>query len=177
MQLKSSTTFRVANFLLTLLVFAITACSSSSSDSVSSSAPSVLVTHSPNATATSIGMSDGEAERACLAIADDIPLVVVVSGKPALAAAYAVTGEQLARYKSAAFDDGSSIPSQPIADPTDTLAMCLFDGDFATMTPGPPQADRSAERVLVSISDGVPQLESIAKTRSSLPTTNPALLP
>lgn len=106
-----------------------------------------------------------------MAIINDIPMVIVDSGRAALAAAYEVTGEQLGAYRPSAFG-----PYDPWQE-NEVVDMCLFDGDFTTMTPGPPEADRSAVRVLVVISDRETLLWSIArKDQSALPTTDPATI-
>jgi hypothetical protein len=106
-------------------------------------------------------------------------MVVVQSGQATLAAAYEVTGDQLATYlerESAAGGLGDS-PSVWREQPTKVVDMCLIDGDLFTQTPGPPEADRTAARVLVVISDGNPQLWAIArKDKSTLPTTDPATM-
>ena len=114
------------------------------------------------------------AEAPCLAIIDRIPMVTTESSKTAtLAAAYEVTGDQLLAYlKRATGQDGYGEPlSTWQKQPAKTVDMCLFDGDFYTMTPGPPGADRSAMRVLVLIADGEALLWSMTrKDRSYLPT-------
>jgi hypothetical protein len=109
------------------------------------------------------------AQAACTGIIDDIPMVIVNSGRATLAAAYEVTGEQLAAYRPEAFG-----PYDPWAE-NEVVSMCLFDGDFSTMTPGPPEADRSAVRVLVVIAERETLLWSIARRDEDvLPTTDPA---
>ncbi len=116
--------------------------------------------------------SPNAAEAACSAILDDIPMVIVKSGKAALAAAYEVTGEQLATYLETTFGHGRS---QWRDRPTQVVEMCIFDGDFDTMTPGPP-GDKSALRVLVVISDGVAQFWARTRETSAIPTTDPATM-
>jgi hypothetical protein len=104
---------------------------------------------------------------------------VVQSGQATLAAAYEVTGEQLATYlERASAENGlGDSPSVWRQQPTKVVDMCIFDGDLFTETSGPPEADRSAVRVVVVISDGVAHPWAIArKDQSSLPTTNPATM-
>jgi hypothetical protein len=105
---------------------------------------------------------------------DNIPLVVIKSGKATLAAAYQVTGAQLAAYiENNAAQGEMTFDSMWRDQPSKVVDMCLFDGDFTTMTPGPPGHDNSAVRVLVVISDGVADLWSITQAKSALPTTDP----
>jgi hypothetical protein len=97
-----------------------------------------------------------------------------------LAAAYEVTGDQLANYlEKKTFPAGQGVVrSQWRDEPTKVVDMCFIDGDFFTQTPGPPEADRSAVRVLVVIADGQPQLWAMARQdESALPTTDPATMP
>ena len=60
--------------------------------------------------------------------------------------------------------------------PTKLVDMCIFDGDFDTMTPGPPEADRSAARILVVIADGEALLWQVARDKSDVSTTDPATM-
>jgi hypothetical protein len=113
------------------------------------------------------------ATSACSAILDNIPDTVVKSGKPTLAAAYEVTGAQLAAYEETFFDQ---IMSEWSDHPTDVVDVCIFDGDFDTMTPGPSGHDTSATRVLVVISAGRPELWAITRNKPGIPTTNPATI-
>ena len=96
-----------------------------------------------------------------------------------LAAAYEVTGEQLVSYlERQTGQDGYGEPlSTWQTQPTKLVDMCLFDGDFDTMTPGPPGHDTSAVRVLVLIADGEALLWAITRDRESLPIDDPAVLP
>lgn len=127
---------------------------------------------------STFGSSGATATGKCSGILEAIPMVVVQSGEATLAAAYEVSGQQLAAYFEKAWAQpgiGNS-PSVWREQPTKMVSMCLFDGDFMTQTPGPP-GDRSAVRVLVVIVDGDPQLWMIARTdRLSLPTTDPATI-
>jgi hypothetical protein len=120
---------------------------------------------------------DVSAAAACASVLDD-PLqvmLVVQSGKPTVAAAYRVTGEELATYLERRSSPGDS-PSVWRDQPDKLVDMCIIDGDLYTQTPGPP-GDRSAVRVLVVISDDGPLLWSIArKDKSGLPTTDPSTL-
>ena len=152
----------------------------SSTPLVSQAGPTVAARSSPE-TAPTEGADSSAARRAtaaCSAILGDIPMVTSESAKTAtLAAAYEVTGDQLLTYLENA--RGQSGYGEPLTtwqrQPNKVVNMCLFDGEFETMTPGPPEADRSAVRVLVLIADGDALLWTIArKDRSLLPATNPA---
>lgn len=129
--------------------------------------PSVTVSHRVAA------LSPNAAETACRALLDDIPDTVTKSGKATVAAAYEVRGDQLATYLETF---GNGYPSQWRDEPAKLIGMCIFDGDFDTMTPGPPGHDTSAVRVLVLIPDGAAMLWAIARDKSALPTTDPATL-
>lgn len=134
--------------------------------------PTASATSSPTPTAPASPANES-AEVACSAILDDIPSVRVKSGTAVLAAAYEVTGDQLATYMETTF---AHTPSQWRDQPTKVVEMCVYDGDFDTMTPGPPGHDTSAVRVLVVISDGAADLWAITRDRSSIPTTDPATM-
>lgn len=117
---------------------------------------------------------------ACSAILDNIPSVIVESGQATVAAAYEVTGEQLTKYfvKTLDANPNQSNGSAWWNHPTKRVDMCLFDGDFTTMTPGPPGADKSAPRVLVVISDGDAEFWALAREDpNALPAVDPATLP
>lgn len=119
------------------------------------------------------------ATAACSALLDDVPSTQVNSGKATLAAAYAVNGEQLASYLEQMHEaNGVGGSASTWRDkPTQRLNMCIFDGDFTTLTPGPPGHDTSASRVLVLIVDGQADLWAIAlEDQSAVPTTDPATL-
>ena len=120
--------------------------------------------------------SGNRAAIACSSIVDNIPDVRVNSGKPTVAAAYEVTGAQLTSYfvKTLDADPNQTNGSDWWDQPTKRVDMCLYDGDFSTMTPGPPEADRSAVRVLIVISDGDAQFWASTRNKASIPATDPA---
>lgn len=128
---------------------------------------------------SSADSSTAAATAACSALLDNIPSVQLNSGKATLAASYEVTGAQLDTYFARMHETngggGSPLPWED--KPNKQLTMCIFDGDFTTLTPGPPGHDTSSPRVLVVIEDGLADLWSIAlEDRSVIPTTDPATL-
>lgn len=118
------------------------------------------------------------AEAACSAILDNIPLVRVNSGKATLAAAFEVTGEQLTSYFVTILDAdrNQSNGSDWWDEPEKLVELCLYDGDFTTMTPGPEGNDTSAIRVLIVISDGDPQFWARTRDIATIPATDPATM-
>ena len=99
--------------------------------------------------------SENAAYTACSGIMGSIPMVTMRSGQPSIAAAYEVTGEQLTDYFVVVLNHGHmSNGADWWNDPTQTVEMCVLDGDFETQTPGPPGHDTNATRVLVVIDDG-----------------------
>lgn len=104
-------------------------------------------------------------------------MVVVNSGEATLAAAHKVTGAQVAAFlEDVARQNGAGGTVGTWRDqPTDLVDVCIFDGDFYTMTPGPPGHDNTAVRVLVTVAGGQAQLWAIArKDGSAIPTSDPA---
>lgn len=96
-----------------------------------------------------------------------------------MAAAYTVNANQLAVYLEKAFSEAGmgDEPSTWRKQGTKSVNMCIFDGDMTTMTPGPAEADRSAVRVLVVISDGDAQLwMGATNDRGVIPIVDPASL-
>ena len=76
--------------------------------------------------------------------------MVQIRGVATLVAAYEVTGVQMTNYfrtflGAGPMSNGSSWWNNPNA----IVDMCIFDGDFFAMTPGPPGHDNDATRVLV----------------------------
>jgi hypothetical protein len=140
--------------------------------------PTRIASASGNGT-TDVSTADARmvAQAECQATLAHIPLVEVVSGKPTLAAAYAVSASDLDRYLSdQASKAGIELGSTGWAsDRSDAVAMCLFDGDFLTNPSGPLGHDRSAVRVLVVVVDGKAQLWSIAREKAALPARDPGL--
>lgn len=111
---------------------------------------------------------------------EDVPDAELRSGTATLAVAYDVTGIQLAAYMEMVDDIGGvgGVPSTWRDQPDKDIRMCLFDGDFNTLTPGPPGHDTSAVRVLVLVADGQADLWALArKDTSVLPAIDPATLP
>jgi len=121
------------------------------------------------------------ATTACSALLDEIPQVRVLSGRATLAGAYAVNGDQVAdylEYVHIAVGRDENTPSVWRDSASQDVVMCIFDGDFSTMTPGPPGHDTSAVRVLVVIADRLADLWAVARTdASTLPTSDPATIP
>jgi hypothetical protein len=114
------------------------------------------------------------AAEACQAVVEDPiqAMIVVRSGKAQVSAAYALTGDELASYlEKASSANGLGDSSSVWRTKAETVVqMCLIDGDLFTQTPGPPEADRTAVRVLVVISNGDAQLWAIARAdKSQLP--------
>ncbi len=144
------------------------------------SVPAVTARPSPSPEITVEPTLANGAVAACSALLDNIPAVIVESGQASVAAAYEVTGEQLTKYfvKTLDADPDQSNGSDWWNHPTKRVDMCLYDGDLTTMTPGPPEADRSAPRVLVVISDGDAEFWASAREdRNVLPAIDPATLP
>jgi hypothetical protein len=122
------------------------------------------------------------ATAACAAIIDNIPLVRVRSGQATIAAAYEVTGEQMTRYFITALHHSDmSNGADWWHDPSRLVDMCVFEGDFITMTPGPsPSGDitptgnvgPTVTRVLVVIDNGNAEYWA-----SGVPLTDPASIP
>lgn len=107
-------------------------------------------------------------------------MLEVQSGKLSVAAAYEVTGVQLATYLEAVHSANGSGAWRSVwrEQPNKVVDLCLIDGDMRTQTPGPPEADRSAVRVAVVIEDDVAKLWEIARSdKSQLPITDPATVP
>jgi hypothetical protein len=115
--------------------------------------PSPVTSNDATATPTA-GDAAVAGTAACEAILDDIPLVAVRSGKPMVAGAFEVTGVQLANYFRTVLNQTGSNGSVWWDQPTKWVDLCLFDGDFNMMAPGPSGHDTSAARVLVVISNG-----------------------
>lgn len=189
---KSSLPLPLSSVFLVALV--ASACNSvgqgtRATSGVSDPTPTVAVaaTSSPDNTvppaSSTLPSSSGGGSHAftqCSAIIGDIPRVAVRSGIATLAAAYDVTGAELANYLETSFAQnapGWSISSSWRDQPAATLSMCIFDGDFSTMTPGPPGHDTSAVRVLVVIAGTGPQLWRITRQAGAIPTNDPALMP
>jgi len=108
---------------------------------------------------------------ACAAIIGNIPMVKVKTGAPTIAAAYEVTGEQLAVFIEDTFGEtDSSFRDQRTA----LFDECIFDGDFYTQVSTPDGQDTSARRVLVVISGGRAELWRQSLDPSAIPTTDPA---
>lgn len=151
-------------------------------DVPSPGAPSTAVSAPSSTSPTPSALrSMDAATTACSALLDEDLLqamLVVQSGQATLAAAYEATGDQLATYLETTSPEGEGVsPSVWRDQPTKVVYMCLIDGDLFTQTPGPPEADRSAVRVLVVIADGEAHLWRIArKDRSAVPTTDPATM-
>ena len=124
---------------------------------------------------TPVGSGD-TADAACSAFLDNIPMVRVESGKATLAAAFKVTGAQLTSYFVTTLnaDPNHSNGSDWWGHPTKMVDLCLYDGDFTTMTPGPPGNDTSAARVLVVISDGDAQFWARTLNKAAFPAIDPA---
>jgi hypothetical protein len=120
------------------------------------------------------------ATAACSALLGDVPSAPVKSGKATLAAAWDVTGNQLAAYMEHIDEINGGGPNNSIwrEKPNKQLTVCIFDGDFETMTPGPPGHDTSSPRVLIVIEDGLADLWAMARQDASLglPLTDPATL-
>lgn len=154
---------------------AATATPATSAPSVTPAASQPVA--SPTATPSAVA-SENTAEAACSAILDSIPDVIVISGEPTVAAAYEVTGTQLTSYfvKTLNADPNHTNGSDWWDQPTKLVDMCLYDGDFRTMTPGPPGHDTSATRVLVVISDGDAQFWASTLNKSAIPATDPAAI-
>jgi hypothetical protein len=124
------------------------------------------------------------ATAACAAIIDNIPLVRIRSGQATIAAAHEVTGEQMTRYfVTALHHSDMSNGADWWHDPSKLVDMCVFEGDFITMTPGPsPSGDvtptgnvgPTVTRVLVVINNGDAEFWA---SGSGVPLTNPATIP
>lgn len=121
---------------------------------------------------------DIRAAAACNATKNDIAMVTLNTGEATLAAAYEVTGEELATYIEATSDSMIAPGQSTWHDQANKVVdACLFDGDFVTKTPGPPGHDTSAVRILVVISDGQAFPWAIArKDPTTLPITDPGTL-
>jgi len=185
-------------FLLLLVAFVAISCSTplapatpspssiapvapSNNPAASASAP--VDTGSPAASADAASSPSptpdraARAQAACAALLDNIPLVIVNSGTPTVAAAYEVTGAQLTRYfvmtlnANPNFSNGSDWWNQP----TKLVDMCLFDGDLSTMTPIP-TGSSDASRVLVVISNGDAEFWAQTMQNEFLPAVDPAAL-
>lgn len=122
--------------------------------------------------------SGNTADAACSAFLDNIPAVRVESGKATLAAAFEVTGAQLTSYFVTTLnaDPNHTNGSDWWGQPTKLVDLCLYDGDFTTVTPGPAGNDTSAARVLVVISDGEAEFWARTLNKSALPATDPATI-
>jgi hypothetical protein len=123
--------------------------------------------------------SSASATTACSALLDNIPDAEVNSGKATVAAAYDVNGSELAIYLERMHDEAGvgGYPSTWRDKPTQRLTMCIFDGDFTTLTPGPEGHDTSASRVLILIDDTHAFLWAIAlEDASAIPITDPNTL-
>lgn len=144
--------------------------------------PPVAGDDAPTDEPTPIGPSatPTAASAACSALLDDVPSTQLNSGEATLAAGYEVNGAQLATYFERLHETTRSAdaPRSTWRDnPTKQLTVCVFDGDFVSLTPGPPGHDTSVSRVLVVIEDGAASLWAIAlDDRSAIPTTDPATL-
>jgi hypothetical protein len=116
------------------------------------------------------------ATAACAAIIDNIPLVRVRSGQATIAAAHEVTGEQLTRYFITELGQSDmSNGADWWHDPSRLVDMCVFEGDFITMTPGPSPTGNvtpTATRVLIVIENGDAEFWAIG-----VPLTDPATIP
>lgn len=123
--------------------------------------------------------SSAAATAACSALLDNIPSAQVTSGEATLAAAYDVNGAQLATYLERMHEAAGvgGYPSTWRDKPAQRVTMCIFDGDFMTLTPGPGGHDTSASRVLVLIENGRAGLRATARQHASaIPVTDPATL-
>lgn len=189
MQLTRPVAARVASFIL-LIGSVLAGCgvvqppadkptASSTRVEPAESGPSLTVAPSPMVSPSESPIpSPSTAEVACSAILDNIPLVIVKSGRATLAAAFEVTGAQLTSYfvKTLNADPTQTNGSDWWDQPTKLVDMCLYDGDFRTMTPGPSGHDTSATRVLVVISDGDAQFWASTLNNAAIPATDPATM-
>ncbi|MEP7158193.1 MAG: hypothetical protein ABI797_02105 [Chloroflexota bacterium] len=177
MQLKRIQVGRWVAILMSGVVLA--ACSAlTGQSSPSPASPQVSPNPSADARSTQIVTRDNSrAEAACSSILETIPMVIVRSGRATVAAAYEVTADELANYLEMRYSDNGLGGTSVWRDQkTKIVDMCIFDGDFLTMTPGPPEADRSAVRLLVIIFDAQPLLWSWATDKTKLPTIDPATI-
>ncbi len=170
--------FRIRPFGTSLLALGVAVLVAGCAALHAAMPPTRIASTSGNGT-TDVSTADARrvAHAECEATLAQIPLVEVVSGKPTLAAAYAVSGSALDRYLSdQASKAGIELGSTGRASArSDAVSMCLFDGDFLTNTPGPLGHDRSAVSVLVVVVDGKAQLWSIAREKAALPARDPGL--
>jgi hypothetical protein len=133
---------------------------------------------SVSASATGVETTETTAQVACASIIDSIPLVSVKSGKPVVAGAFAVTGAQMTTYIVRTFNQlrGQSNGSDWWDQPSKTVDLCIYDGDFKTMSPGPEGHDTSATRVLVVISSGNAEFWASTLTQTAIPAVDPATM-
>jgi hypothetical protein len=143
-----------------------------------SAEPQTKPTPSEQPSARPAENNDIAAEDACSSILHSIPIVIVRSGKPTVAGAFDVTGEQLTKYFVSTFDANAeqSNGSDWWNDPTERVVMCLYDGDFGTTTPGPEGHNTSATRVLVVISQGKPEFWASTLDKATIPAVDPATM-
>lgn len=118
------------------------------------------------------------AERACSQRMGSIPLLRVKSGEPTVAGAYDVTGTQLTNYFVRTFDQSADQSNGSVwwNKATERAVMCLYDGDFQTMTPGPEGHNTRASRVLVVISQGEAEFWASTIDKLTIPAVDPASL-
>ena len=102
------------------------------------------------------------------------------SGVATVAGAYDVTGDQLGNYFDRLHGASADGPGTSTfhGKGSKQLTMCLFDGDFTSMTPSGGQADANQPpRVLIVIEDGKAELWAIAREDvSGLPAVDPATI-
>jgi len=122
----------------------------STSDAPTSGATNAAVLATPTTSAE----PTNAAYAVCQANVDNIQLVHVASGTPTVAAAYRVTGNQMTDYFEATFNHGTmSNGADWWNSATAIVEMCVYDGDFYAMTPGPSGHDTNATRILVVVDD------------------------
>lgn len=119
------------------------------------------------------------AQQACATVLYNLPQVLLDlrSGEATVAAAFEVSGEQLATYVDTVTDAPKGAPSVWHEKPTKILDLCIIDGDFLAKTPSMPGDDQSAERAAIVIEDGSAKLLLVAfNDQAQIPIVDPATM-
>jgi hypothetical protein len=112
---------------------------------------------------------DVDAERVCSDASSNVPNVRV-EGPVQVAAAFATNGDKYAAFQEKLIAGMTS----PWRDRPDVAVfVCYLDGDFQVTGPAPSGYDNSADRVIVSVSEGLTQLFYTSRTIEDLPLADP----
>lgn len=172
-----------ALMVTTVAVMALGACSYAPGGAGSGASTAATVSGGSLVPATddlespTINPSSGDAESCDIALQSISDLVIVNNGEPTVSGAFNVTGLQLANYLETIAERGGgfSFDSPWRSRAEESLALCFLDGSFTSTLPGPPGHDTTADRAIVIVADGQPELYAAGK-QDDIPVEDPTTL-